>query len=169
MAVNCFDRDLHSHRTCERDHVWSPPSTHVTFLFRPEFKRIAAFQGDFTFTGARRFFLEHASRTQPAWSWRMYIRLNASCPTALTTNGAVNKRGKSTPYIGASHTSHDSPVISPYGSQHPFRSRPTLLSSMGSQGWASRFLLWSIHVETNLDLILPVNFINNLDPNDCTC
>ncbi|KAJ7850354.1 hypothetical protein B0H13DRAFT_1905716 [Mycena leptocephala] len=42
--------------------------------------------GDYLFVGARRFFLEHASRTQNAWSW-------------------LNKRGKSTPLIGAAHIS----------------------------------------------------------------
>ncbi|KAJ7158228.1 carotenoid ester lipase precursor [Mycena crocata] len=64
----------------------SPFGTGSENQFTPEFKRLAAFQGDYVFTGARRFFLEHASKTQNAWSW-------------------VSKRGKSTPVIGAAHGS----------------------------------------------------------------
>ncbi|KAJ7690242.1 Alpha/Beta hydrolase protein [Mycena rosella] len=52
----------------------------------PEFKRLAAFQGDFPFLGPRRFFLEHASARQNMWSW-------------------LNLRGKTNPVIGAFHGS----------------------------------------------------------------
>ncbi|KAJ7809996.1 Alpha/Beta hydrolase protein [Mycena olivaceomarginata] len=51
---------------------------------KPQFKRLAAFQGDYFFNGARRLFLQHASQTQNAWSW-------------------LNKRGKTTPILGAAH------------------------------------------------------------------
>ncbi|KAJ7236114.1 carotenoid ester lipase precursor [Mycena rebaudengoi] len=51
----------------------------------PEFKRIAAFQGDFVFQAPRRFFLQHVSKTQNTWSW-------------------LNKRGKASPIVGAFHT-----------------------------------------------------------------
>ncbi|KAJ6617668.1 carotenoid ester lipase precursor [Mycena sp. CBHHK59/15] len=64
----------------------SPFDTGSANQLTPEFKRLAAFQGDFTFTGVRRFFLEHASTRQDAWSW-------------------VNKRGKLTPILGSSHGS----------------------------------------------------------------
>ncbi|KAJ6578101.1 carotenoid ester lipase precursor [Mycena capillaripes] len=64
----------------------SPFDTGLANQFTPQFKRLAAFQGDYLFTGARRFFLEHASTTQNVWSW-------------------LNKRGKSTPILGASHGS----------------------------------------------------------------
>ncbi|KAJ7199617.1 carotenoid ester lipase precursor [Mycena pura] len=64
----------------------SPFDTGLANQFTPQFKRIAAFQGDFLFTGTRRFYLEHASKTQNTWSW-------------------LNKRGKSTPIFGAAHGS----------------------------------------------------------------
>ncbi|KAF7362887.1 Carboxylic ester hydrolase [Mycena venus] len=64
----------------------SPFDTGLANQVTPQFKRIAAFQGDMYFTGARRFFLEHASKTQNTWSW-------------------LSKQGKSTPTLGASHTS----------------------------------------------------------------
>ncbi|KAJ6588603.1 Alpha/Beta hydrolase protein [Mycena capillaripes] len=64
----------------------SPFDTGTDNALTPEFKRLAAFQpGDLVFTGPRRFFLEHASKAQNAWSW-------------------LNKRGKDTP-IGAFHAS----------------------------------------------------------------
>ncbi|KAJ7247906.1 sterol esterase [Mycena haematopus] len=71
----------------------SPFDTGTANQFTPEFKRLAAFQGDYLFIGARRFFLEHASKTQDAWSW-------------------LNKHGKSTPVLGAAHGS-DVPVWFP--------------------------------------------------------
>ncbi|KAJ6529373.1 sterol esterase [Mycena capillaripes] len=64
----------------------SPFGTGTANQLTPEYKRLAAFQGDYMFTGARRFFLEYTSKTQNAWSW-------------------VNKRGKSTPFLGAFHGS----------------------------------------------------------------
>ncbi|KAJ6578114.1 carotenoid ester lipase precursor [Mycena capillaripes] len=62
----------------------SPFNTGLANQFAPQFKRLAAFQGDYEFIGPRRFFLEHAARTQHAWSW-------------------LNKRGKATPILGAAH------------------------------------------------------------------
>ncbi|KAJ7719698.1 carotenoid ester lipase precursor [Mycena maculata] len=68
----------------------APFNTGTANELTPEFKRLAAFQGDYTFIGARRFFLERASTTQDAWSW-------------------LNKRQKSTPVFGAFHGS-DLPI-----------------------------------------------------------
>ncbi|KAJ6543600.1 carotenoid ester lipase precursor [Mycena vulgaris] len=68
----------------------SPFNTGTANEFAPQFKRLAAFQGDYVFVGARRFFLQHASATQKAWSW-------------------LNTRGKSTPVVGAFHGS-DVPI-----------------------------------------------------------
>ncbi|KAJ6543596.1 carotenoid ester lipase precursor [Mycena vulgaris] len=68
----------------------SPFNTGTANEFAPQFKRLAAFQGDYVFVGARRFFLQHASATQKAWSW-------------------LNIRGKSTPVVGAFHGS-DVPI-----------------------------------------------------------
>ncbi|KAJ7629744.1 sterol esterase [Mycena polygramma] len=64
----------------------SPFDTGLANQLTPEFKRLAAFQGDYVFTGKRRFFLQHASRTQNTWSW-------------------LKKRGKSNTYVGAAHGS----------------------------------------------------------------
>ncbi|KAJ7266851.1 sterol esterase [Mycena rebaudengoi] len=50
----------------------------------PEFKRIAAFQGDHFFIANRRFLLQSASKQQNTWSY-------------------LSKRGKSIPAIGAAH------------------------------------------------------------------
>ncbi|KAJ6495955.1 carotenoid ester lipase precursor [Mycena vulgaris] len=47
----------------------SPFNTGTANQLTPEYKRLAAFQGDLFFTGPRRFFLEHVSATQDAWSW----------------------------------------------------------------------------------------------------
>ncbi|KAJ7494862.1 sterol esterase [Mycena galericulata] len=74
----------------------SPFGTGSANQLTPEFKRIAAFQGDFTFIGVRRLFLQHASKTQNTWSW-------------------LNKRGKSTPDLGAFHSS-DMPLFFPSNS-----------------------------------------------------
>ncbi|KAJ6578140.1 Alpha/Beta hydrolase protein [Mycena capillaripes] len=71
----------------------SPFDTGFANQLTPQFKRLAAFQTDYEFTAARRFFLEHASRTQSAWSW-------------------LSKRGKSTPILGAAHGS-DIPIWFP--------------------------------------------------------
>ncbi|KAJ7785270.1 carotenoid ester lipase precursor [Mycena maculata] len=71
----------------------SPFDTGTANQLTPQFKRLAAFQGDYVFTGARRFFLEHASARQNTWSW-------------------LSKLGKNTPDFGASHTS-DTPVWFP--------------------------------------------------------
>ncbi|KAJ6522015.1 Alpha/Beta hydrolase protein, partial [Mycena capillaripes] len=59
----------------------------------PEFKRIAAFEGDVALMSLRRFFFRHASQTQNIWSW-------------------LSKRGKSTPGLGAFHGS-DIPMFFP--------------------------------------------------------
>ncbi|KAF7353893.1 Carboxylic ester hydrolase [Mycena venus] len=64
----------------------SPFDTGSANALTPEFKRLAAFQGDLVFLGPRRFFLEHASTRQNTWSW-------------------LNKRGKTNPLIGAFHGS----------------------------------------------------------------
>ncbi|KAJ7700766.1 alpha/beta-hydrolase [Mycena rosella] len=64
----------------------SPFGTGSANAITPEFKRLAAFQGDFLFVGPRRFFLEHASARQNMWSW-------------------LNLRGKTNPIIGAFHGS----------------------------------------------------------------
>ncbi|KAJ7166037.1 sterol esterase [Mycena filopes] len=44
----------------------------------PEYKRLAALQGDLTFIAPRRLFLEHTSRTQATWSWLSKLGKDAS-------------------------------------------------------------------------------------------
>ncbi|KAJ7166862.1 Alpha/Beta hydrolase protein [Mycena filopes] len=95
----------------------SPFSTGLANQLTPQFKRLAAFQGDYEFIGPRRFFLGHASKTQDAWSW-------------------LNKRGKSTPFLGAAHAS-DTTIWFP-----------------APNSTADAVVVDAL-----------VNFINNLDPN----
>ncbi|KAF8578463.1 carotenoid ester lipase precursor [Ramaria rubella] len=64
----------------------SPFGTGDANQLSPQFKRIAAFQGDVVFQAPRRFFLQTASKTQDTWAF-------------------LFKRGKSTPFIGSSHGS----------------------------------------------------------------
>ncbi|KAJ6462098.1 sterol esterase, partial [Mycena sanguinolenta] len=96
----------------------SPFGTGDANQLTPEFKRMAAFEGDLTLIGPRRFFLQHASSTQNTRSW-------------------LNKRGKSTPYLGASHTS-DVPLFFPAN-------------------------ISALTDDTGINAL--INFINTLDPN----
>jgi len=64
----------------------SPFDTGTLNAVTPEFKRLAAIQGDIVFQAPRRFLLENMSGTQPAFVF-------------------LSKRGKSTPKIGAFHGS----------------------------------------------------------------
>lgn len=47
----------------------SPFDTGILNAITPEFKRIAAFQGDAVFQAPRRFFLQSLSGKQPIWSF----------------------------------------------------------------------------------------------------
>ncbi|KAJ7617191.1 carotenoid ester lipase precursor [Roridomyces roridus] len=66
----------------------SPFDTGIKSAITPQFKRLAAFQGDHSFIGGRRFYLQGV-RGRPAdskmWSW-------------------VNRRGKWLPILGSMHT-----------------------------------------------------------------
>ncbi|KAJ6482645.1 carotenoid ester lipase precursor [Mycena sanguinolenta] len=96
----------------------SPFGTGSANQLTPEFKRSAAFQGDLYLTGLRRLLVQHASKTQNTWSW-------------------LSKRGKSTPYLGAYHTS-DMPLWFPTNATDP---------------------------EESAAVDALINFINTLDPN----
>ncbi|KAF7369725.1 Carboxylic ester hydrolase [Mycena venus] len=63
----------------------SPFDTGAAYQLTPEYKRLSAFLSDFAYFAPRRFFLQHISKTQDAWSW-------------------LNKRGKNTE-LGAYHGS----------------------------------------------------------------
>ncbi|KAI9443553.1 carotenoid ester lipase precursor [Lactarius indigo] len=60
----------------------SPFDTGYNNVFSPQFKRIAALQGDFVFHSPRRLLLEKVAKTQPSW-------------------GFIHKRGKDIPFAGA--------------------------------------------------------------------
>ncbi|KAJ3998821.1 Alpha/Beta hydrolase protein [Lentinula boryana] len=62
----------------------SPFNTGILNAITPEYKRIAAFQGDAVFQAPRRFFLQNLSGKQSIWSF-------------------INKRLKSLPVLGSAH------------------------------------------------------------------
>ncbi|KAI0942552.1 hypothetical protein AcW1_003149 [Taiwanofungus camphoratus] len=64
----------------------SPFGTGNAYNLTPQYKRLAAFQGDFVFQAPRRFYLGTLSRSQDAWAY-------------------LWKRNKSTPYLGSYHSS----------------------------------------------------------------
>lgn len=61
-----------------------PFDTGLRNILSPQFKRIAAIQGDIVFHSPRRFFLKYQSSKQNSWAF-------------------IHKRGKNTPFIGAAH------------------------------------------------------------------
>ncbi|KAI9437416.1 Alpha/Beta hydrolase protein [Lactarius psammicola] len=63
----------------------SPFDTGYRNAFSPQFKRIAALQGDFVFHGPRRLFLQNRGGKQKSW-------------------GFIHKRGKDLPFVGAAHS-----------------------------------------------------------------
>lgn len=61
----------------------SPFNTGGAFVYTPQFKRIAALQGDWFFNAPRRALLEmYAARPEPAWTYR----------TSLSPRVSVNPR-----------------------------------------------------------------------------
>ncbi|KAJ7201170.1 sterol esterase [Mycena pura] len=98
---------------------------------RPQFNRLAAFQGDWIFMSTRRFVLEHASKTQNTWSY-------------------LSKHGKSTPFVGASHGS-DMALWFPAANATDHRSVDALINfintldpngSASSHGGATSDIVW---------------------------
>lgn len=59
----------------------SPFGTGDANQLAPMYKRMASFQGDFTFQAPRRFFLKHQSSKQPAWA---YSKLCVVCHLAIS-------------------------------------------------------------------------------------
>ena len=57
--------------------VGSPFDTGNANAIGPQYKRLAAIQGDLVFQAPRRFFLEHRSGRQPTWSYCMPLLLPA--------------------------------------------------------------------------------------------
>ncbi|TDL14968.1 carotenoid ester lipase precursor [Rickenella mellea] len=64
----------------------SPFNTGILNAVTPQFKRLAAFQGDIVFQAPRRFFMQIASKTQNAWAF-------------------LYARGKAAPILGSFHSS----------------------------------------------------------------
>jgi len=64
--------------------VGCPFDTGTLNKLSPQYKRIAAIQGDIVFHGPRRFLLKYQADKQNSWAF-------------------IHKRGKQTPFIGAAH------------------------------------------------------------------
>ncbi|KAI0823983.1 Alpha/Beta hydrolase protein [Trametes gibbosa] len=64
----------------------SPFDTGSSNAVSPQYKRIAALQGDIVFQGPRRFFLQHRADKQPVWAF-------------------LSKRDKGLPIVGSTHGS----------------------------------------------------------------
>jgi acetylcholinesterase len=79
----------------------SPFDTGSSNALTPQFKRIAAFQGDAFFQAPRRFFLQHRSGKQTTYSYRKYLRTCVRTPGTLTGVFLVNKRLKTLPDLGS--------------------------------------------------------------------
>ncbi|KAJ7205201.1 carotenoid ester lipase precursor [Mycena pura] len=71
----------------------SPFDTGILNALTPQFKRIAAFQGDGVFQAPRRFFQQSQSGKQNQWAFPSF------------TLRIVSKRGKAVPLLGSFHTS----------------------------------------------------------------
>jgi acetylcholinesterase len=77
----------------------SPFDTGVLNAPTPEFKRMAAFQGDLVFQVPRRMMLEQLSDRQNAWTYREYFTIYGFA--TLKIYAIVNKRLKTTPIMGS--------------------------------------------------------------------
>ncbi|KAJ7630305.1 carotenoid ester lipase precursor [Roridomyces roridus] len=86
----------------------SPFDTGTANQLSPQYKRLAAFQGDIMFIGPRRWFLEHASLTQNTWSW-------------------INKRFKTASELGSAHSS-DGAIWFPSNSTTDFTAPDALIN-----------------------------------------
>jgi len=82
----------------------SPFDTGTANAVTPEFKRLAAFQGDVVFQAPRRFFIQARAAQQPIWSF-CWPSSFICTPASHTRSMSVNKRLKDTPTIGSSHGS----------------------------------------------------------------
>ena len=51
----------------------SPFGTGTKYAITPQYKRLAAFQGDAVFQAPRRFFLQERSNKQHAWAYSTYL------------------------------------------------------------------------------------------------
>ena len=76
----------------------SPFGTGTLNALTPEFKRLAAFDGDFIFQAPRRLFLNQLSDRQKAWS---FCKRTLPLPRRYWLFFLVSKRQKSVPVFGS--------------------------------------------------------------------
>ena len=76
----------------------SPYDTGILNALSPQFKRIAAIQGDALFQAPRRFFLQKRSGSQHTWAFREY---DSTPGKQFLTSCIVNKRLKLVPVLGS--------------------------------------------------------------------
>ena len=79
----------------------SPFGTGFLNALTPEFKRLAAIQGDLVFQAPRRFFLQQRSGEQPIWSFCEVFFRNMTLIVALNDVFPVSKRLKNIPILGS--------------------------------------------------------------------
>ncbi len=75
----------------------SPFGTGDRNVLSPQSKRLAALQGDILITGPRRYFLQHLSDKQPAWSFSEYQSLDDMHNIALNVTIFSIKEDESVP------------------------------------------------------------------------
>ena len=78
----------------------SPYGTENLNALTPQFKRIASIQGDISFQGPRRFFLEHLADKQNTWSFGTTPHTFLPIPSSHTPTPASNTT-KSLPALGS--------------------------------------------------------------------
>ena len=82
----------------------SPYGTSILNAITPQYKRLAALQGDLVFQAPRRFFLQQRSGMQPIWTYRTSAHLLVPY-NHLTIYTIVTKRFKVVPILGSFHGS----------------------------------------------------------------
>jgi hypothetical protein len=76
----------------------SPFNTSILNAITPQYKRIAAFQGDAVFQAPRRFFVQQRAASQSIWSYRELFR---STLISYSYHNLESSRGMDTPFVGA--------------------------------------------------------------------
>jgi hypothetical protein len=80
----------------------SPFDTGLLNVITPQFKRLAAIQGDLVFQAPRRYLLDKVSSKQNTWSFReLHSLLSLMSSLVLIRVFVVSKRGKGIPVLGS--------------------------------------------------------------------
>jgi len=125
----------------------SPYDTGILNALSPQFKRIAAIQGDALFQAPRRFFLQKRSGSQHTWAFREY---DSTPGKQFLTSCIVNKRLKLVPVLGSVSCTEAHVHI------------PMALTLSVCQFHASDLL--NVYGGNDMASYL-VRFVSNLDPN----